>query len=58
MGMFDPKGMKPPSDYKDSHPLDGYGKQMAPGYGQEAMLEPYRRERLKVENKRSKLSER
>ncbi len=56
--MFDPKGMRPPSDYKSSHPRDGYGKQMLPGYGQEPLLEPYRRERLEVENKRSKISER
>lgn len=56
--MFDPKGMKPPSDYKTSHPVDGYGKRMEPGYGEEPELEPYRGEKLKVANKRSKLSER
>lgn len=58
MEMFDPKGMRPPSDFKSVHPVDGYGKQEMPGYGQEPMLEPYRRERKEVENKRSKLSER
>ena len=56
--MFDPKGMKCPSDFKSRHPLDGYGKQMAPGYGQEPLLEPYKAERLVVENKKSKISER
>lgn len=58
MPMFDPKGMKVPSDYKSVHPVDGYGKQMQPGYGEEPELEPYRREKVEVANKRSKLSER
>ena len=58
MEMFDPKGMHCPSDFKSAHPLDGYGRQELPGYGQEPLLEPYRRERLEIENKRSKISER
>jgi hypothetical protein len=56
--MFDPKGMRAPSDYPDYHPVDGYGKQEAAGYGCEPELEPYRTEKLKVANKRSRLSER
>ncbi len=57
MEMFDPKGMRCPSDYKTVHPVDGYGKQMLPGYGQEPELSPYREQKLQVANKRSKLSE-
>jgi hypothetical protein len=58
MEMFDPRGMKPPSDYRAVHPLDGYGRQMLAGYGEEPELEPYRTEKLQVANMRSRLSER
>ncbi len=58
MPMFDPKGMRCPPDNKDVHPIDGYGKQELPGYGEEPELQPYRREKLEVANKRSRLSER
>lgn len=56
--LFNPKGEKPKSDYQSQHPVDGYGAQMLPGYGQEPQLEPYRSQKLFVANKRSKLSER
>lgn len=56
--MFKPEGETPPSDFHIRHPIDGYGAQMLPGYGQEPQLEPYRTEKLTVANKRSKISER
>lgn len=58
MALFNPKGEKEKSDYPCKHPVDGYGKKMLPGYGQEPLLEPYREQRHFVENKRSKISER
>jgi hypothetical protein len=56
--LFKPQGETGPSDFPMRNPIDGYGAQMLPGYGQEPQLEPYRSEKKLVANKRSKLSER
>lgn len=57
MEMFNPAGVKPPTDYPSKHPVDGYGKQMAQGYGQEPELEPYRTQKRILENKRGQLGQ-
>lgn len=57
MEMFNPKGEKQKSDYPCKHPVDGYGKQMLPGYGQEPELEPYREQKRFVNNKRGQLGQ-
>lgn len=57
MSLFDPRGEKEKSDYPSQHPVDGYGKQMSPGWGQEPCLEPYRTQKREVGNKREQLGQ-
>lgn len=57
MGLFELPKKEAKSDYPTQHPVDGYGKQMLPGWGQEPCLEPYRTQKREVGNKREQLGQ-